>query len=178
MNELQFPIGKYTPNKIPTEQQLSDWLNSIASFPEKVAELTKDASIEAINWQYRPKGWTVKQVIHHCADSHMNSIIRFKLALTEEAPTIRPYFEDRWAELHDSLDDDLHDVLQLLQGLHNKWVVLLKSISAEQMQREYVHPEHGQRFNIAETIGSYAWHCEHHLAHIKNGLSSNGKFTN
>lgn len=177
MHELQFPVGIYSPIKNPTSEQLSSWLESIQSFPKKVEELTQNASIESLNWRYRPGGWTVKQVIHHCADSHMNSIIRFKLALTEDSPIIRPYFEDRWAELNDSLEDDLKDAITLLKGLHAKWIVLLNSISPEQMQREYVHPEHGQRFTVAETIGNYAWHCEHHLAHVKNGLASKGKYT-
>jgi hypothetical protein len=174
MHELQFPVGTYAPVKNPSDAQLSEWIESIRSFPESIAELTRNASVTALNWRYRPGGWTVKQVIHHCADSHMNSIIRFKLALTEDSPTIRPYFEDRWAELNDSLDNNLSDVLMLLKGLHAKWVVLIKSITKEQMQREYIHPEHGARFNIAETIGNYAWHCEHHLAHVKNGLNSEG----
>lgn len=176
MHELQFPVGKYDPVKNPSEQQLNEWIESIDSFPDKVTDLVSGASVESLNWRYRPGGWTVKQVVHHCADSHINSITRFKLALTEDTPTIRPYFEDRWAELPDSHDDDLTDVLILLKGLHSKWTTVLRNISKEQLNREYIHPEHGKRFNIAETIGSYAWHCEHHLAHIKNGLKSNGDY--
>lgn len=176
MHELQFPVGHYSPIKNPSREQLDAWINTIASFPKELSILIENVSAEALNWRYRPNGWTVKQVIHHCADSHMNSIIRFKLALTEDEPTIRPYFEDRWAELPDSQDENLNDVILLLTGLHAKWTLLLRSIAPEDLRREFLHPEHGKKFNIAETIGSYAWHCEHHLAHVKNGLNSGGKY--
>ena len=98
----------------------------------------------------------------------MNSIIRFKLALTEDSPAIRPYFEDRWAMLPDSLDADISYTLMLLKGLHKKWGILLRSLTEKQLQREFIHPEHGTKFNLAENIGMYAWHCNHHLAHINN----------
>ena len=177
LDQLKFPIGKYKPDKNPSKVQIEDWINVIHQFPILLKkELSKTNNKDAINWKYRPNGWTVKQVVHHCADSHMNSIIRFKLALTEDKPTIRPYFEEKWAELSDSQDDNLIDVLSLLSGLHNKWVKLLKSLSASQLQREYIHPEHGKTFNLAETIGNYSWHCNHHLAHVKIGLSSLGKY--
>ena len=106
----------------------------------------------------------------------MNSLIRFKLTLTEETPLIRPYFEDRWANLNDSLSDEIAESIMLLKGLHKKWVRLLKSLTKEQLKMEYVHPEYGQQYNLAETIGQYAWHCNHHLAHIENGINSKGKY--
>lgn len=91
-----------------------------------------------MNWKYRPGGWTVKQVIHHCADSHMNSVMRFKLALTEETPEIRPYFEDKWANLLDSQDDDISASVTLLEGLHKKWAVLLKGLAEEDLKLEFI----------------------------------------
>ncbi len=106
----------------------------------------------------------------------MNSIIRFKLALTEESPTIRPYFEDRWVNLIDSNNDDLNDTLMLLKGLHSKLGQLLKHISDDDLNREFIHPEHGRRFSLDETIGIYAWHCTHHYEHIKQALHYKGKF--
>jgi hypothetical protein len=106
----------------------------------------------------------------------MNSIIRFKLALTEDSPTIRPYYEDRWATLIDSTDDNLENSLFLLKGLHAKLCQLLKHISEEEMSREFVHPEHGKRFRIDETIGVYAWHSNHHLAHVKQAIKHKGQF--
>ena len=176
LEKLKFPVGKYTPNKEPEESTLAEWIADIEKFPSEVMELTKNTTQEALQWKYRPDGWSVKQVIHHCADSHMNSLIRFKLALTEDSPVIRPYFEDRWAKLPDSLTDDVNESLTLLVGLHQKWTRLLRSLSEEDLKREFVHPEHGQRFNLAETIGNYAWHCNHHLAHIKNAIGSEGRY--
>jgi len=176
IQQLKFPIGEYISNVNPSKELINSWIKDIENFPSKVEELTKNISTEQLNWKYRPGGWTVKQVIHHCADSHMNSIIRFKLALTEESPTIRPYFEDRWAELVDSHDDDISDSVSLLKGLHKKWVVLLKSLNDNDLKREFIHPEHGKRFNLADNIGVYAWHCNHHFAHMKNGLDSKGEY--
>ena len=173
---LKFPVGEYIPVLKPNDDLLCQWIFDIESFPVNVEELTKDISIEELNWKYRPDGWTVKQVVHHCADSHMNSVIRFKLALTENAPTIRPYLEGEWAELADSKSDDIKDSLILLKGLHNKWVLLLRSLTPEQLKREFIHPEHGRRFSLAENIGLYAWHCNHHLAHIQNAINSKGKY--
>ncbi len=176
LQQLKFPIGEYVSNTNISKALLNSWIQDIEGFPSKVEQLTENSTIAQLNWKYRPEGWTVKQVIHHCADSHMNSIIRFKLALTEERPKIRPYFEDRWAELTDSQDDNISDSITLLKGLHKKWVVLLRDLSEEALQREFIHPEHGKRFNLADNIGVYAWHCNHHLAHIKNGLMTNGKY--
>ena len=176
IHKLKFPIGKYLPNKSPDSDLIAKWISEIEEFPAKVQDLTQDVSIEKLNWRYRPGGWTVKEVVHHCSDSHMNSLIRFKLALTEEKPIIRPYYEDRWAELIDSQDDDISYTLKLLSGLHQKWVILLRSLTDEQLMLEFIHPEHGEKFNLAETIGNYAWHCNHHLAHIKNGIVSNGTY--
>ena len=174
--QLRFPIGEYNPNKNPNQDLLDQWINEIESFPSKLKNTVKDTSIEQLNWKYRPNGWKVKEVIHHCVDSHMNSIIRFKLALTEDQPTIRPYFEDRWTTLTDAQIDDVSDSLLLLEILHKKWGILLRSLSPKQLQRKYIHPEHGQVFNLAETIGNYAWHGNHHLAHVQNGLASKGLY--
>ena len=176
IERLKFPIGEYIPNKSPNETLLQQWIENIEIFPARVEDLIKGISTEKLNWKYRPNGWMVKQVIHHCADSHMNSIIRFKLALTEQTPTIRPYYEDRWADLNDSLTDEINESLNLLKGLHKKWTRLLKSLTKEQLEMEFVHPENGRKFNLAENIGIYAWHCNHHLAHIKNGINSKGKY--
>ena len=176
LQKLKFPIGEYQPNKKPSADLLEKWIREIEEFPSKLKHLTKNIQPEKLNWKYRPSGWSVKQVIHHCADSHMNSIIRFKLALTEETPTIRPYYEDRWAELIDSRDNHIEDSIKILTGLHKKWGILLRNLTKEQLDLEFIHPEHGQTFNLAETIGNYAWHCNHHLAHVKNGIESGGKY--
>ncbi len=172
---LRFPIGEFnTPENI-TKVHLQDWIQSIESLPQRIQELSKNLSEDELNYKYRPDGWTIKQVIHHCADSHMNSIIRFKLALTEESPIIRPYFEDRFAKLTD-YNEPISDAISILNGVHSKLSILLKGLDDNQLKREFIHPEHNQRFSIAETIGVYAWHSNHHYAHIKQALESKGQF--
>lgn len=174
--KLKYPIGEYIPNKDPDRDLITKWINEIEAFPAKIENITANISIEKLNWRYRPGGWTVKQVVHHCSDSHMNSLIRFKLALTEETPTIKPYFEDKWAELIDSQEDNIKYSLRLLNGLHKKWGILLRSLTNEQLRLEFIHPDQGKKLNLAENIGNYAWHCNHHMAHIKNGIESKGKY--
>jgi len=176
LKKLKFPIGEFTsPSSIETST-IEAWIGSVATFPNRVEALTQNLNTEQRNWKYRPEGWTIKQVVHHCADSHMNSLIRFKLALTEDSPIIRPYWENRWAELPDSLDDNLQASLLLLKGLHQKWVLLLNQLSSQDLEREFVHPEHGKRFSLKENIGVYAWHCEHHLAHIEQAIRAMGSY--
>jgi len=173
---LQFPIGKYTAIKKPSYEDIKLWISEIEEFPILLDNLVKECSIKELNYKYRPKGWKVKQVIHHCVDSHINSYIRFKLVLTENTPTIRPYFEDKWAELDDYKNDDVSDSIILLKSIHKKWVEVLLSLTETDLKREYIHPEFGNIFNLAETIGNYAWHGKHHLAHVKNGIASEGKY--
>ncbi|WP_298761789.1 YfiT family bacillithiol transferase [uncultured Psychroserpens sp.] len=174
--KLRFPIGEFTAPQNISSEMISGWINDIEQFPKAINEAIKDLNVDQLKWQYRPDGWSIKQVVHHCADSHMNSIIRFKLALTEDSPTIRPYYEDRWANLIDGNDDSLDDTLSLLKGLHAKLSKLLRNISEEELSREFVHPEHGKRFRLDETIGTYAWHSNHHLAHVKQAIKYKGNF--
>ncbi|GAB5565664.1 MAG: bacillithiol transferase BstA [Winogradskyella sp.] len=172
---LRFPIGEFNTPESITKVHLQDWIQSIESLPQRIQELSKNLSEDELNYKYRPDGWTIKQVIHHCADSHMNSIIRFKLALTEESPTIRPYFEDRFAKLED-YNNSIEDAISILKGIHKKLGIILKNLNEDELQREFIHPEHNKRFSIAETIGVYAWHSNHHYAHIKQALESKGQF--
>ncbi len=176
MEHLRFPVGKFEKPEYITEEHISAWTQTIDEFPRKLKEATSNISIEAINWRYRPDGWKLKQVVHHCCDSHLNSIIRYKLALTEKDPNIRPYFEERWAELVDAHDDDLSLSIQLITSLHAKWVSLLKRLSPEDYKLAFFHPEHRTRFTLGEVTGVYAWHCEHHLAHIHLAIKSEGKY--
>lgn len=174
--KLKFPIGEFEKPESINKIQISEWITDIESFPDKVSQLTNNLTIEQLNWQYRPEGWNIKQVVHHCADSHMNSLIRFKLALTEDTPTIRPYFEAKWANLVDATDDNLEDTQSLLKGLHAKLGKLLRNLSTADLAKEFVHPEHGKHFRLDETIGVYAWHCNHHLAHIQQAIDFEGNF--
>lgn len=173
---LKFPIGPFNKPSEFSETYILEWIRVIETFPNELESLCSGLNIEALNWVYRPNGWSIKQVIHHCGDSHMNSLIRFKLALTEVQPTIRPYYEDLWAKLEDSQDDDISYSLSLLKGLHYRWVKLLKSLTPDQLARTFVHPEHGETFTLVETIANYAWHCNHHKAHIEQAIQYKGSF--
>ena len=176
LEKLKYPIGEFVKPKILDGLIINKWIKIITGFPHELENLTSGFSVEKLNWKYRPGGWSVKQLVHHCADSHMNSLIRFKLTLTEDSPKIRPYYEDRWAELCDSVDNDIEDSLTLIKSLHKKWVKLLKNLTDEELSLEFVHPEHGSRVALRENIGIYAWHSSHHLAHIKQALEFKGRF--
>ncbi|WP_411895947.1 YfiT family bacillithiol transferase [Winogradskyella sp. A2] len=175
LHNLKFPIGEFEKPQEITTNHLENWITSIKELPNGINTITKDLSDKELNYKYRPNGWTIRQVVHHCADSHINSITRFKLALTEDKPTIRPYFEDRFALLSD-YQEPLNDAISILIGVHNKLGILLNSLSEEELKREFIHPENGKIYTIEETIGVYAWHSNHHLAHIKQALSSKGKY--
>ncbi|MFP4847257.1 YfiT family bacillithiol transferase [Winogradskyella sp. PE311] len=175
LNKLKFPIGEFEKPKQITQQHLQEWIDSIEALPKEIMVLTDNLSETELNFKYRPEGWTIKQVVHHCADSHINSIIRFKLAITEETPTIRPYFEDRFAKLID-YSTSIEAPIFILKGIHQKLGILLRSFKSEDLKREYIHPEHGKHFTLEETIGIYAWHGNHHLAHIKQAIYYKGKF--
>jgi len=150
---------------------LAQWKQDLTDFPAKAKALTANLSAAQVQQTYRPNGWTICQVVHHCADSHMNAYIRFKLALTEDTPTIQPYFEDRWAKLSDGNSSDLTDSLHLLTALHKKWVNVIDAMTQQELKRSYIHPEHNKTFPLQEVIGLYAWHCNHHLAHIQLALN-------
>ncbi|KXX71959.1 YfiT family bacillithiol transferase [Flammeovirga sp. SJP92] len=176
LEALKYPFGQFEVPSYIQENQINLWIHEIRLFPKRVKELVKDLTKDELNLVYRPEGWSIKQVVHHCADSHMNSYIRFKLALTEENPSIRPYFEDRWAELVDSQEEDLSDTLHLIEFLHKKWTYLLERLSEEELDRTFFHPESGEQTALKENIGIYAWHCNHHLGHIKQALKYRNVF--
>lgn len=163
---LRFPIGHFQKPDVITPQIVQNWITEIAAFPEQLIKEVTGLTDEQLNTPYRPDGWTIRQVVHHCADSHMNSLIRFKLALTEDTPTIKPYFEDRWAELVDSKTMPVEPALKTLEGIHARWVVLLNSLSEVDLSKTFIHPEHGNEISLRENTGVYAWHGKHHLAHI------------
>lgn len=167
-DQLRYPIGEFQKPTTITNNNLTKWINDIETFPSRLAKEVQHLSEDQLDTAYRPDGWTIKQVVHHCADSHINSIMRFKLTLTEEKPIIKPYFEDRWAELSDVKYASLKSSLKLLEGLHERWTVLLKHLTQTELKKTFIHPEHGKEFSVEVNIGVYAWHCNHHLAHIVN----------
>lgn len=167
MNHLRFPIGKFQAPTTIDQNQIRTWIQTIKDFPKQVQNEIEGLSEQDFEKQYRPDGWTITQVINHCADSHMNSLIRFKLALTENHPTIKPYFENLWAELADSKHFPVSSSLKILEGLHERWVFILENMAASDLEKTFIHPETNEKISLKTNIGIYAWHCEHHLSHIK-----------
>ena len=164
--DARYPIGKFTPPAAITHAIHHEWITSIAILPRLLSEVLRDMSEEELDTRYREGGWTVRQVVHHIADSHMNAYCRFRLALTEEEPVIKPYQEARWAELSDAAHAPIAVSLQLLTAMHTRWVALMKSMSVKDFERGLIHPEMGRR-SLNETTGLYAWHGRHHLAQIR-----------
>ncbi|WP_136669092.1 YfiT family bacillithiol transferase [Flavobacterium sp. H122] len=176
LEALKFPIGKFQFDPDVSNEQVQQWINTIASFPEKIEAITKPLSTEQLNWRYRPEGWSIKQVIHHLADSHMNALIRIKLALTENAPVIRPYEESLWAQLNDGLNNDIGASVKIIDGVHEKWAFLLNHLIDQDWNKMYFHPQHQRLFSVKEGLGIYDWHCNHHFAHIQQALDTQGSF--
>jgi uncharacterized damage-inducible protein DinB len=165
MADFRYPIGKFTYHEPITVEQRQTCIGEIAQAPSNLRQAISGLANAQLDTRYRPEGWTVRQVVHHVPDSHMNSYMRFKLALTEEEPTIKPYAEDRWAELPDTKATPLEVSLVLLENLHDRWVQLLKSLTPEQWNRTFRHPELGT-MTLHKTLALYAWHGRHHVAHI------------
>jgi uncharacterized damage-inducible protein DinB len=165
MTEPRYPIGKFTYDAPPSEEQREKLIDDVANAPANLRAAVRGLSPQQVETPYRDGGWTVRQVAHHVPDSHMNAYIRFKLALTEDAPTIKPYMEDRWAELSDSQSTPVEVSLALLDALHDRWVRLLRSMQPQDWKRTFRHPELGV-MPLDKTLAMYAWHGRHHVAHI------------
>jgi hypothetical protein len=163
---LRYPIGKFTPPDLITSEHLQSWTEDIARLPQQLREAVSGLSESQLNTPYRPEGWTIRQVVHHVADSHLNAYVRYKLTLTEDNPTIKPYYEDRWALLADTSVTPIGTSLALLEALHERWMNLIRSLSEADFQRTYFHPEQQKAFSLAAATGTYSWHGRHHLAHI------------
>ena len=170
MEHLKYPIGQVKIPKNISKKNIKNWISDIEEFPTKLETLVQNLSKNQLNTPYREGGWTVRQTIHHCGDSHINSYIRFKWTLTEEQPTIKAYYEGRWAELFDTKDAPIALSLQFIKALHVKWVYLLKGLTEKDLNKTFIHPESGNPVSLKQNIAIYAWHCNHHYAHIENLL--------
>jgi hypothetical protein len=170
--DLRYPIGKFDRVESLTPDQRRENIEAIAAAPARLAAAVSGLKPEQLDTPYRPGGWTVRQVAHHVPDSHMNAYIRFKLALTEDEPTIKPYMEDRWAELADS-KAPIEPSLALLENLHKRWVLLLRSLTPADFARKLRHPELGL-LTLDQTLAIYGWHGRHHVAHITSLRERNG----
>lgn len=177
MNEdidfLRFPLGKFTVPDIISPNQIEIWINTLEKFPAEVESVTATLSESQLDTPYRPGGWTIRQVVHHLPDSHMNAYIRFKLAITEKHPIIRPYREERWAECEEARSAPVDISLSLLKSLHIRWTVFLRTLTEENFNRTYIHPENSKVFSLKEVLGMYVWHSNHHLAHITETIKRN-----
>jgi hypothetical protein len=165
MSDLRYPIGKFTTEGVALATERAHFIAQIERAPAELRAAVQGLSREQLDTPYRPDGWTVRQVVHHVPDSHMNSFIRCKLALTEEEPTIKPYDEDSWARLGDVRNTAVEVSLSLLESLHQRWVVLLRSLRDEDWSRKFRHPELGL-MSLEKNLALYAWHGRHHVAHI------------
>lgn len=165
MADPRYPIGKFSFEGPLSEEQKARFLDDIEQTPARLRAAVKGLSEQQLDTPYRDGGWTVRQVVHHVPDSHLNSYIRFKLALTEEEPTIRPYFEDRWAELPEAKTAPIELSLSLLQDLHKRWMLMLRAIQPAEWKRNFRHPEIGL-MSLEKNLALYAWHGRHHVAHV------------
>ncbi len=163
--DLRYPVGPFEFTGTLSNGQRQTLIDQIAATPEKMRAAVEGLSDEQLNTPYRPEGWTVRQVVHHVPESHMNSYVRFKLAITEEEPTIKPYFEDRWAQLDDAKQAPIGLSLSLLGALHERWVWFLRSLKEPDFQRTFRHPELGT-VSLDKNVALYAWHGRHHVAHV------------
>lgn len=165
--DLKYPIGKYIVQPF-SEKLLGEWLLDIKNLPQHLENAILNLDEAQLNEPYREGGWTVKQVVHHVADSHMNAYIRFKLGITEDNPTIKPYDEGAWAEMDDTRNLPVNISITLLHALHIRWYEVLQHINKAELDKTVFHPEHKKQFTLWELLGMYAWHSRHHVAHIKS----------
>jgi len=171
---LKYPIGKFEIPKEISSDDIKKWITDISELPEKLNKSVRPLSKEQLDTPYRPEGWTLKQLAHHIADSHMSALLRFKWALTEDEPTIKAYDEKAFADLYDSKFAPVEISLDFITALHAKWVILMENMSVSDFEKTFVHPQSGSRFKLKEILGHYSWHTRHHYAHLDNLLKSKG----
>lgn len=173
MSDPRYPIGRFTPDANPTPASRSRHINEIGALPSRMRQAVAGFSAKQLDTPYREGGWTVRQVIHHVPDSHLNAYIRLKLALTENKPTIKPYDEGAWARLKDVELTPIDVSLNILEAIHSRWVVLLRTLEPADFAREFNHPEAGVK-NLGWLLEIYSWHGNHHLAHITTLKETSG----
>ncbi|MCB0453426.1 MAG: putative metal-dependent hydrolase [Aequorivita sp.] len=174
LGKLKYPIGKFNcPTEISSET-IAEWISVLEHFPSRFSELVKNLSKAQLDTPYRPEGWTVQQVVHHVYDSHHNAYSRIKWTLTEDTPLIKAYDEKLWANLFDSKKAPVSLSLHAIAALHAKWTYVLKGLSEEDFQKEFIHPEGNRKMSLGFVTGMYAWHSNHHFAHIENLMLREG----
>ena len=166
VENLRYPIGKFVYPESKEPALIPSHVNVIELFPSKLRFETSGLDDSQLDTPYRENGWTIRQVVHHVADSHLNAYCRFKLALTEENPVLRPYFEDRWAELTEARTAPIALSLNIIDAIHARWIVFLKNLTVQDYDRTIIHPEYNRSMTLYQVLCLYSWHCEHHLTHI------------
>jgi hypothetical protein len=164
--DLRYPIGKFHRPGSLTDDQRAEYIAVIEDTPTRLRAAVTGLADRQLNTPYRPGGWTARQVVHHVPDSHMNAYVRFKLGLTENEPMIKPYEEAKWAELADAKTSAIEPSLALLENLHKRWVLLLRSLGPAEWARKFLHPEWEKPMSLDDQLALYAWHGRHHVAHI------------
>jgi hypothetical protein len=167
LDSLQYPVGRFVLPEEVTKESIAAAIEVIRKFPLELEDAIRDMDDAQLNVPYRPGGWNTRQVVHHCADSHMNALIRFKWALTEDNPVIKPYWQDKWAELPDM---QAHPAVSIaiLKSVHQRWVNLMQQMTDTDWKRTYIHPEHNKQFSLKQVVMNYEWHCRHHLGHVRS----------
>lgn len=166
MPDLRYPVGKFDSALPVTAASRTAAIADIAALPTRLRAAVSGLTDAQLDTPYRPDGWTVRQVVHHLADSHLNAYTRVRLAITEDNPTIKPYAEQKWAELPDAKSAPAELSIAILDGVHQRWVLLLRTLADADFARTVVHPEHGRQMSLDFLTAMYAWHCRHHVAHI------------
>jgi hypothetical protein len=169
LEKLKFPIGRFQfPSREDYPSLRAGWIKSLAELPINIREITRNWSLEKWKSPYRPGGWSALQLIHHVSDSHSQALMRVKLALTEDQPTIKPYHQQKWGELPDSLLAGPETALSIIDGVHAKWSIILKNLKSEEWDKTFVHPEYQEPFTLNSATALYVWHGAHHFAHLQN----------
>lgn len=167
MNHLKYPIGEFQVPSVISSDQRQILINDVKIFPETFREIAMSLSLKELKTAYRPEGWTARQVIHHVFDSHLHTYCRFKWALTEQDPIVKPYFEDLWAELPDNELIPIMLSLQMIDTLHQRWVILMESMVMDDWNKTYTDPKYQITLKLDQSLALYAWHGKHHIGHVK-----------
>lgn len=170
--DLRYPIGRFEPRENPTSDDIQDWIEDIEALPRMLREAVEDLSEEQLDTPYRPGGWMLRQIVHHLGDAHLNAYVRFKLALTEDQPTVKPYEESLWAEMADYRQVPVETSLALIDAVHAKWLAVLRAMAPEDFKRQFMHPVSGPT-PLSRALDLYSWHGRHHLAQVTTTIERN-----
>jgi len=172
LEQRRYPIGKYAASSEVTTADIARCIETIAEFPAKLRAVVQPLPDVKLESRYRENGWTIRQIVHHVVDSHLSSYVRFKWALTEDNPTIKTYHQELWAERPDAKAGPVEMSLKLLEGLHERWVYVLRTMTEEEWSRTFYHPEMQKTPDLKWLVTLYDWHCRHHLAHIELAINA------